>query len=52
VCAIKAAEMELPSDIIGIVWTPFDPHGAWKAQLGKEIQAAGYEIDWNKVMRS
>ncbi|MGH6835436.1 MAG: TIR domain-containing protein [Methylocella sp.] len=52
VCAIKTGEMEIPSDIIGVGWTPFDPHGAWRKALGKEIEAAGYEIDWNKIMRS
>jgi predicted nucleotide-binding protein len=50
VCALKAGEIELPSDILGIVWTPFD--AGWKQALANELQAAGYEIDWNKVMRS
>jgi predicted nucleotide-binding protein len=50
VCAIKAGDLELPSDILGIVWTPFDAGGAWKIALAKELQAAGHEIDWNKVM--
>ena len=40
----------MPSDILGIVWTPFDVGGAWKIALAKELQAAGYDIDWNKVM--
>jgi predicted nucleotide-binding protein len=50
VCALKAGDLELPSDILGIVWTPFDP--GWKQALANELQAAGYDIDWNKVMRS
>ncbi len=50
VCALKAGDLELPSDILGIVWTPFDAAGAWKIALAKELQAAGYDIDWNKVM--
>jgi hypothetical protein len=28
VCAIKLGDLEIPSDIIGVVWTPFDAHGA------------------------
>lgn len=24
----------------------------WKQALSRELQDAGYEIDWNKVMRS
>jgi len=50
VCALKAGDLELPSDILGIVWTPFDAAGAWKIALAKELQAAGYEVDWNEVM--
>jgi predicted nucleotide-binding protein len=48
--ALKAGDLELPSDILGIVWTPFDAAGAWKIALAKELQTAGYEFDWNKVM--
>jgi predicted nucleotide-binding protein len=48
VCALKAGDIELPSDILGIVWTPFD--AGWKQALATELKAAGYEIDWNKVM--
>jgi predicted nucleotide-binding protein len=50
VCALKAGDLELPSDILGIVWTPFDAAGAWNIALAKELQAAGYEVDWNRVM--
>lgn len=50
VCAIKLGDLEIPSDIIGVVWTTFDPHGAWKTALAKELKDAGHDIDWNKVM--
>lgn len=53
VCALKAGELELPSDFGGVVWETFDgTGGGWKQKLGKELEAAGYEFDWNKVMRS
>jgi len=53
VCALKRGEMELPTDFAGVVWEPFDgTAGGWKQTLGRELQAAGFEIDWNKVMRS
>ncbi len=52
VCALKRGEMELPTDFAGVVWEPFDgTAGGWKQTLGRELQAAGFEIDWNKVMR-
>lgn len=50
VCAIRSGDIELPSDILGIVWTNFDDNGGWKMELGKELKAAGHEIDWNKIM--
>ncbi len=50
VCAIKIGDLEIPSDFIGVVWTPFDPHGAWRTALAKELRDAGHEIDWNQVM--
>jgi predicted nucleotide-binding protein len=50
--AIKSGDLEMPSDIIGVVWTPFDNNGAWKVALAKELKAAGHEINLNKAMRS
>lgn len=51
VCALKRGELEIPSDFGGIVYKPFDNTGGWKQALGRELQMAGYAIDWNKVMR-
>lgn len=51
VCALKRGDVVIPSDFAGVVWTEWDGAGAWRASLGKELQAAGYEVDWNKVMR-
>jgi predicted nucleotide-binding protein len=52
VCALKKGDVELPSDIDGIVWEPFDKYGAWKQKLTKELEDAGFEIDWQKAARS
>jgi len=49
VCALKSGNLELPSDIVGVVWEPMDEHRAWKGKLAKELHAAGYEIAWQKV---
>lgn len=51
VCALKRGDVVIPSDFAGVVWTEWDAAGAWKSALGKELQAAGHEVDWNKVMR-
>jgi predicted nucleotide-binding protein len=50
VCALKAGDLEMPSDILGIVSTSFDAGGAWRQGLAKELQAAKYAVDWNKFM--
>lgn len=50
VCALKRGQVEIPSDFAGVVWTQMNDEG-WKQALSLELQDAGYEIDWNKVMR-
>ncbi|MGA7329395.1 MAG: nucleotide-binding protein [Rhodomicrobium sp.] len=51
VCVLKSGELELPSDVLGFVWTRLDTHGAWRFLLAKELKAAGYELDLNEVAR-
>ncbi len=51
VCALKRGEVDIPSDFAGVVYQTFDDGGGWKTALGRELQAAGYIIDWNQVMR-
>lgn len=51
VCTLKRGEVKVPSDFAGVVWQPMDSAGGWKTSLGKELEAAGYNIDWNLVMR-
>jgi hypothetical protein len=51
VCALKRGQLEIPSDFAGVVWEPMDDTGGWKQALGRELQAAGHNVDWNKLMR-
>jgi len=51
VCALTKGVIEIPSDFSGVVYVPLDDAGAWKSTLGRELQEAGHEIDWNLVMR-
>ena len=53
VCAMATTrDVELPSDLSGIITEPFDGAGpSWKMSLVRELRAAGYDIDWNKVMQ-
>ena len=50
VCTLAKGDLEIPTDFAGVVWEPLDDGGAWKAALARELKAAGYAIDWNKVM--
>jgi predicted nucleotide-binding protein len=43
------ANFEFPSDILGILYIPFDPYNGWKLTLAKELKAAGYDIDFGKL---
>lgn len=50
VCTLAKGDLEIPTDFAGVVWEPLDEGGAWKTALARELKAAGYAIDWNKVM--
>lgn len=51
VCALLKGTVDLPTDYVGTVYVPLDDGGAWRMDLAKEMDAAGYDIDFNKVMR-
>jgi len=37
--------VEIPGDLDGLVYVQVDPRGAWKIELTREIEAAGYTVD-------
>lgn len=49
VVAIRNEEIEIPSDLSGILYIQYDQHGAWKYSVAKEMKAAGLPIDLNKI---
>jgi hypothetical protein len=51
VCPIQVGEVELPSDIHGIVWVPYDDSGDWCVRLAEEINLAGIKVDMGRVVR-
>ncbi len=51
VCALLKDTVEMPSDYVGVVYVSWDDAGAWKMEIAKEMHAAGYDIDFNKVIK-
>lgn len=49
VCCLRADGVDVPSDYLGIGYVPLDAAGAWKLRLANELQAAGFDIDLNKL---
>jgi hypothetical protein len=47
VCALVRNPLELPSDIHGLVWVEWNSD--WRFRLAKELKAAGYSIDLNRL---
>jgi hypothetical protein len=50
VCPLIEGDVELPSDVLGLGWVELDGHEGWHIKLAKELQAAGYEFDFNKAI--
>ena len=49
VCALHRSEVDLPSDYMGVVYIPLDSAAAWRFSLAKELRAAGFPVDMNKL---
>jgi len=49
VCALKRGSVEIPSDFLGVVWAEMDSGNGWRLTVGRELVAAGHEINWNAV---
>ena len=50
VCVLRKGEVEVPSDILGIVYKPYSSNNdGWKLELAKELRSAGYSIDFNRI---
>ncbi len=44
VCALYKGDLELPSDLHGVLYVSLDAAGAWRLQLSRELIAAGMSI--------
>ena len=50
VCAIVKGDLERPSDYDGVVYIPYDETEGWKMRLLRELKAAGFDVDANRVV--
>lgn len=48
VCALVKGDLDIPGDLGGVVYTPMTSD--WKIQVAKELRAAGYQFDANKLL--
>ncbi len=47
--AISHPNVELPGDVLGLVYTDSKDEQGWKIELVRELKAAGYAVDANKL---
>ena len=49
VCCLVSDDVEFPSDIQGVGYIPANDIDQWKYKIAKELKAAGFDIDMNKL---
>jgi predicted nucleotide-binding protein len=48
-CLLRKGDVEIPSDLYGVIYTEMDPADGWKGKLARELDAAGLRFDPAKV---
>lgn len=49
VCPLVEGDVEIPNDLSGIVYVPLDEYDGWHNKIIKELQGAGYILDYSKI---
>jgi predicted nucleotide-binding protein len=49
VCALYESGVEIPSDYQGVLFIPLDTGDRWKFHLVRELRAAGFAVDANRI---
>jgi hypothetical protein len=49
-CLLRKGNVEIPSDLYGVVYTDLDTANGWKIGLARELKAAGFTFDASKVL--
>ena len=50
VCPLYSRGVDLPTDISGVLYIEIDQGDTWKIRMVKELKAAGYDVDANKII--
>lgn len=51
VCALRKGALELPTDFAGVGYIEMDGSGAWKKDVLRELEHAGYkQLNWQKAL--
>jgi predicted nucleotide-binding protein len=48
-CLLRKGEVEIPSDLYGVIYTELDAGGGWKLKLVQELKATNLDFDANKM---
>ena len=49
VAALVKGDVERPSDFDGVVYIGLDDREAWKIAVARELEAAGFQVDLNRL---
>jgi predicted nucleotide-binding protein len=49
-CLLRKGEVEIPSDLYGVIYKDMDAAEGWKLQLVRELNAAGLDFDPRKLL--
>jgi predicted nucleotide-binding protein len=48
-CLLRKGDVEIPSDLYGVIYTDMDASDGWKLKLVKELRAADLPVDISKI---
>ena len=49
-CLLRKGEVEIPSDLYGVIYKDMDAAEGWKLKLVRELNAAGLDFDPRKLL--
>jgi predicted nucleotide-binding protein len=49
-CVLRKGDVEIPSDLYGVLYIELDDCGGWKLGLAKELKGAGLKINMDEML--